>query len=154
MVAPFIEPFLASDGDVRSTSIIGASRPDQIMIVAPGMNADILSRNDVRSTVRSDVGKADKLDAAVQQSSSDKWNAAPLQIVEGSPKSIFRDIVKNSESSKRMNLANSLGVQNPDLVLLRHTIMQTEDVGERRGGGVATSIADQDGIWGPTLCDI
>ena len=47
MVAPLIEPFLASDGDVRSTSIIGAGRPDQSRIVAPGMNEDISSRNDI-----------------------------------------------------------------------------------------------------------
>ena len=47
MVAPLIEPFLASDGDVRSKSIIGASRPDQSRIVAPGMNKYISSRNDV-----------------------------------------------------------------------------------------------------------
>ena len=59
MVATLNEPFLASDGDVRSTSIIGASRPDQSRIVAPGMNEDISSRNDVRSTVRSDVGETD-----------------------------------------------------------------------------------------------
>ena len=110
MVAPLNEPFLESDGDVRSTSIIGASRPDQSRIVAPGMNKDILSRNDVRSTFRSDVGKADKLDAAVQQSLTDKWNAAPSRILEGSPKSIFREIVEKSDSSERMNLANSLGV--------------------------------------------
>ena len=30
MVATLNEPFLASDGDVRSTSIIGASTPDQM----------------------------------------------------------------------------------------------------------------------------
>ena len=60
------------------------------------MNEDILSRENVRSTVRSDVGEADKLDAAVQRSSSDKWNAAPSRIVEGSPKIIFREIVEKS----------------------------------------------------------
>ena len=53
-----------------------------------------------------------------------------------------------------MNLANSLGVQTPKLVLLRHTPMQTDNVGERRGGGAATRIADQDGIWRPMLSDI
>ena len=47
MVAHFIELFLASDGGIRSTSIIGENRPDQSRIVAPGMNEDILSRNDV-----------------------------------------------------------------------------------------------------------
>ena len=35
MFAPLNEPFLASDGDVCSTSILGASRPDQSSIVAP-----------------------------------------------------------------------------------------------------------------------
>ena len=77
MVAPLNEPFLASDGDVRSASIIGASRPDQSRIVAPGTNKDISSRNDVRSTVLSEVGEADKLDTAVQQYPYDKWNAEP-----------------------------------------------------------------------------
>ena len=77
MVAPLNEPFLASDGDVLSASIIGASRPDQSRIIAPGTNKDISSRDDVRSTVRSDVGEADKLDAVVQRSLCDKWNAAP-----------------------------------------------------------------------------
>ena len=96
------------------------------------MNEDISSRNNVQSTVRSDVGKADILDAAVQLSPTDKWNAVPLQIVEGSPKIIFPEIVKKSDSSEQMNLANSLGVQNPELVLLGHPTMQTYNVGERK----------------------
>ena len=85
------------------------------------MNEDISSRNDVRSTVQSDGDKADKLDTAVKRSLSDKWNAAPSRIVEGSPKSIFCEIIEKSDSSERMNLANSLGVQTPKFVLLRHT---------------------------------
>ena len=64
MVASLGEPFLASNGNVRSARI-GASRPDQSRIIAPGMNKDIPSRDDVRSTVQSDVGEADKLDASV-----------------------------------------------------------------------------------------
>ena len=68
MVALSIEPFLESDGEVRSTSIIGESRTDQSRIVAPGMNEDLLSRNYVRSTVRSDVGEADKLGTSIQRS--------------------------------------------------------------------------------------
>ena len=46
MVAPLIESFLESDGDVRSKNIVGASRPNQSRIVAPGINKDILSRDD------------------------------------------------------------------------------------------------------------
>ena len=118
------------------------------------MNKDISSRDDVWRTVQSDVGEADKLDTAVQRSLSDKWNAAPSRIVEGSPKSIFPKIVEKSDSSKGMNLANSLGVQTPKLVLLRHRPMQTDNVGEQRDRGVATRIEDQDRIWRPTDSDI
>ena len=53
-----------------------------------------------------------------------------------------------------MNLANSLGVETPKLVLLRYPPMQTDNVGDRRDGGVATRVADQDGIWRPTESDI
>ena len=53
-----------------------------------------------------------------------------------------------------MNLANSLSVHTPELVLLRHTPIQTDNVGERRSGGAATRIANQYGIWRPTLSDI
>ena len=115
MVASLDEPFLTSNGKIRLAGIIGASR-----IIAPGMNEDISSRNDVRSTVQSDVGEADKPDTSIQRSLSDKWNAASSRIVEGSPKIIFREIVKKSDSSEWMNLANSLGVQTPELILLRH----------------------------------
>ena len=47
MVTSLVESFLASNGNVRSASIIGASRPDQSMIFAPGMNEYISSRDDV-----------------------------------------------------------------------------------------------------------
>ena len=154
MVASLDEPFLESNGNVRSASIIGASRPDQSRIIAPGMNKYISSRDDVRSTVRSDVGKADKLDASVQQSSSDEWNTASSQIVEGSLESIFRKVIKKFDSSERMNLANSLRIHTPELVLLRHTPMQTDNVSKRRGDGSATRIMDQDGIWRPNLSGI
>ena len=32
--------------------------------------------------------------------------------------------------------------------------MQTDNVGKRRSGGVATRIANKDGMWKPTLIDI
>ena len=116
MVAPLIEPFLASDGDVRSTSIIGASRPDQSRVVSPGMNEDISSRNDIWSTVRSDVGKADKLDTSVQQSLSDKWNAAPSRIVEGTA---FHLLDENCWTE-----ASSLSTSSTSL----HTVLQTSSL--------------------------
>ena len=120
MVAPLIEPFLDSYEDVRLTSINGASRTDQSRIIAPGMNEDISSRGDVRSTVRNDIGEADKLDATVEQSSTNEWNMASSRIEERSPESIFRKFVEQFDSSERMNLANSLSVQTSELVLIRH----------------------------------
>ena len=53
-----------------------------------------------------------------------------------------------------MNLANSLSVQTPDLVSFRHPTIQTDNVGDRRSGGVATRIAKKYGIWEPTISDI
>ena len=129
MIAPLAEPSLNRDGDVRSTSVIGASRPNHSRIGTPFMNKDISSGYDVLSTVRSDIGEAEKLDTVVQRSSIDKRNTAPSQIEEGSPKSIFTEIVEEANSSKQMNLANSLGVHTPKLVSFRHPPMQTDNEG-------------------------
>ena len=74
MVTSLVESLLESNGNVRSTSIIGASWPDQSRIFTPGMNKDIYGRYDVESTVRNDVGKADKLNATVEGSSTDECN--------------------------------------------------------------------------------
>ena len=74
MVASLVESFLTSNGNLRSASVIGASRPDQSRIISPGINEYISSRYDVQSTVRNDVGEADKLDATVEQSLTDEWH--------------------------------------------------------------------------------
>ena len=89
MVTSLVESFLESNRNVRSASMFGANRPDQNRIIAPGMNGGISSRDNVRSTVRNDVGEADKLDAAVQRSSTHEWNTESSRILEGSPESIF-----------------------------------------------------------------
>ena len=115
------------------------------------MNEDISSRDGVRSTARNDVSKADKLDAAVQKSSTNEWNTSSSRIEEGSPESNFHKVVKKFDSSERMNLANSLSVHNPELILLRHTPMHTDNVGKQRSGSVAARIANKDGIWKPML---
>ena len=78
VIAPLTEPFMTSDREVRTTSVIGESRPNHSRILTPFMNKDISIGDDVLSTVRSDVGEANKLDTAVQQSSTDKRNTAPL----------------------------------------------------------------------------
>ena len=53
-----------------------------------------------------------------------------------------------------MNLMNSLSVQTPDLVSFRDPTIQIDNVLDRRSGGVATSIANKDGIWEPKLSDL
>ena len=49
-----------------------------------------------------------------------------------------------------MNLANFLLIQTPKLVSFGHPPMETDNVGHRRYGSVATRVVDQDGIWRPT----
>ena len=78
----------------------------------------------------------------------------PSRIEEGSPKSIFTEIVEESNSSERMNLANSFGVHTPKLVYFRHPPMQKDNVGHWSDGSVATRVLDQDRIWRPTDRDV
>ena len=47
MVTSLVEALLTSNGNIRSASIIGASRPNQSRIFAPGMQEDISSRDDI-----------------------------------------------------------------------------------------------------------
>ena len=135
-------------------SIIGASWPDQSRIFAPGMNKDNSCKDYVRSNVQNDVGEADKLDATLAGYLTNEWNTASLRIEESTPKSIFRKVIKQLDSSDWMNFINSLSVQTPDLVSFRNLTIQTDNVGDRRSGGVATRIANKDGIWKPTLSTI
>ena len=53
-----------------------------------------------------------------------------------------------------MNLANSMPVKTPDLVSFRDLPVNTDNVTDQRSGGVATSIADKDGIWSPKPSNI
>ena len=53
-----------------------------------------------------------------------------------------------------MNLANSVPVNNPGLVSFRDPTINTDNVTDQRSGGVATRIADKDGIWEPKPSDI
>ena len=149
MIAPLTKPFLTCDRDVRASSEIGDSRPERGRIVTPFVNKDIWSRDDAFS-VQSDTGKADKLDTAVQKSSTDESNKASSQIEEGSLESICHKIIKESNSSERMNLANYLLLQTPKLVHFGHTPMDTDNVGHRSDGSVTTRVVEQDGIWRPT----
>ena len=117
------------------------------------MHEDIPGRNDLRSTVRNDVGEAEKLDTTVDGPMTDKRNAAPFRIKQCTPESIFRKEIKNIDLSSRVNFANSSGVEDPELVLLRDPTIQTDNELGRRSGGIATKIANPDGIWRPEPSD-
>ena len=69
------------------------------------MNKEIWGGDD-NFSVRSDVGEANKLDTAVQRYSTNERNTASSQIEEEILESIFPKIIEESNSSKRMNLAN------------------------------------------------
>ena len=47
-----------------------------------------------------------------------------------------------------------MSVQNLDLISFRDLTIQTDNVLDQRSGGVATRIANKDGIWEPKLRDI
>ena len=53
-----------------------------------------------------------------------------------------------------MNLANSLGIENPKLVSFGHPPMQTDNVGHPIDGIVATRVVDHNSIWRPTERDV
>ena len=154
MVTSRSEALLASNGNIDTTSVFGTSRTNQSRIFAPGMHEDISGRDNVRSNFHNDVCEADKLDTTVDGPTTNEQNTASSQIVECTPKSIFRKEIKKFDSSSQMNLENSLRVKTPDLVSFRYPAIQTENVLGRRSGGVATRIADKDGIWEPKPSDI
>ena len=53
-----------------------------------------------------------------------------------------------------MILTNSLSVQTPDFVYFRDPTIKTDNERDQRSGGVATRIANKDGIWEPKLSNI
>ena len=154
MFTPFVEAFLTRNQHICTTGIVGASRPNHSRIFSPGMHKDILSGDNVRSTTRSDVRIADKLDTTVEVFTTDKRNTASSQIIENDPKSIFIKESKHFDSSSKMNLANSVPVKTPDLLSFRDPPVNTYNVTDGRSGGVATSISDKDRIWSPKPSDI
>ena len=76
MFTSFVEAFLTRNRHICMAGIVGASRPNHSRIFPPGMNEYILSGNNVRSTVRSDVRIADKLDTNVEAFTTDNRNTA------------------------------------------------------------------------------
>ena len=113
------------------------------------VNKKIWSGDD-NFSVWSDVGELDKLDTAVQWSLTNERNTASFRIEEESHEGIFPKIIKESNSSELMNLANSLSIETPNIVYFGHTPMQTDNIGHQSNGSVTTRVVDQDRIWRPT----
>ena len=154
MLTSFVEAFLARNQNIGTTSILGSHRPNHSRIISPRMHKDISGRDNVRSTVRNDLRIADKLDTTVDRLTTDERNTAYSRIVECTPKSIFRKEIKEFNSRSQMNLANYVPVKTPELESLRDLTVNTYNVTDQRSGGVATSIADKDGIWRPKPSNI
>ena len=147
MFAPFVEAFLTRNGHIHTTGIIGTSRPDHSRIIAPVMHEDILSGNNVTTTVRSDVRVMEKLDTTVEAFTSNERNTESWGIIESAPESVFVKKSEQFDSSGWVDFANSVPVELPDLVSFRDPPVETHNVTDGRSGGVATSIADKDRIW-------
>ena len=105
-------------------------------------------------TCQNDFREADKLDTTVDGYTANERNTESSGIVECTPKSIFRKEIKKFDSSSRMNFLNSVRVKTPDVVSFRDPTIHTDNVLDRRSGGVATRIADKNGIWEPKPSDI
>ena len=53
-----------------------------------------------------------------------------------------------------MNLTKSVPIKTPDLVYIRDPPVNTDNLTDRRSGGVATSIEDKDRVWSPKPSNI
>ena len=147
MFTPLIEALLTRNGHICTPGIIGTIRPNHSRILSPGMNEDILSGNNVTTTVRSDVRVMEKLDTTVEAFTPDERNTESSGIIESAPESVFVKKSEQFDSSGPVDFANSVLVESPDLVSFRDPPVETHNVTYGRSGGVATSIADKDRIW-------
>ena len=152
MLASLVKTLLASNGHVRTTSVHRARRINKGRMLAPTMIEDVPCRNDVRSTVLSNVQKSDELDTTVDGLTTNKNDAAGLRNVEDTPKGIFHENIKKFDSSNRVNFTDSSGVKTPELVPLRNSPVDTYN--EPDNAGVATGISDEARFWLAKLREI
>ena len=97
--------------------------------------------------------KTYKLNTIVQRYLTNERNTASPRIEEESIESVFSKIVEESNSIERVNLTNSLSIENPKLVHFGHPPIETNDVGNLLDGIVATRIENSDSIWRRTYRD-
>ena len=111
------------------------------------MHEDISRRNNLTTTVRGDVRVIEKLDTTVDGLTANKRNMESTDIFEGAAESLNFKNIKKFDSSGRVNFANSIPVETPDLIPFRDPPVQTYNVTDGMTAGVTTRIADTDGIW-------
>ena len=104
------------------------------------------------TTSVSEVALAKRINSPLMfnKSSTNERNTASSRIEEESLESIFPKTIKESNSSKRMNIANSLSIETSKLVSFGHPPMETDKVGHQIDGIVATRIEDPNRIWRST----
>ena len=95
-----------------------------------------------------------KLDTTVDGLTTNKRNTESTDIFEGAAESVFDKISEQFDSSGRVNFANSVPVESPDLVSFRDPPVQTHNKTDGGTGGVTTRIADKYGIWQAGPSDI
>ena len=146
MIASQNEPTLSCNSIVRASSDAGNSRIDHGRIVTPIVNKKIWNE-DEKFRVKIDVDEAEKLETIFQRSPTNKGNMESLRIEEESLESIFSKIVKESNSSERMNLTNSASIEIPKIVHFGHPPIETENIGNLLDSIVATRIENSEGTW-------
>ena len=94
-----------------------------------GVNKDIFSpSSDTNSNLLSCTGSIEKVDAHVHISATQERNLESSCIEEMGVKSILSEIVKNFDSSRRMNLTNSLLSESLRFKSLGHPTIKTADI--------------------------
>ena len=128
MFAPFLEAFLTSNRNIRTSKIVGTGMTNHSQIISPRMHEDISRGNDLTTTVRGDVRLIEKLDTTVEGLTTNKRNTESTDIFEGAAESDFGKKSEQFDSSGRVNFANSVPVESPDLIIFRDPIVETHNV--------------------------
>ena len=144
MLVSLVKTFLASNRNIGTTSIPRTRRINQSRILAPTVYENVPCVDNVRSTVLNNVRESDELDTTVDGPTTNENDTACSRNVEYTPKRILCKNIKKLDPSSRVNFADSRNVETPELVLLRDPTVNTDGVPDNTG--VATSIADKDGI--------
>ena len=152
MLASLVKILMTSNRNVGTTIIPRTRRINQSRILAPTVYKNVPCRNNVRSTVLNNVRESDELDTTVDGPTTNENHTVYLRNVEYTPKLIFRKNIKKLDPSSQVKFADSSTVETPELVLLRDPPINTDNVPDN--AGVATSIADKDGIWFSKLSEI